>query len=425
MPKSDIIAERTLAAVREQRAADILIAILTFNDEKTVEAVLRAARTALLQFPKQKVVIAQVDGGSTDATMQRAKDSVAGESYFTQLSYPVYPVHRLEMSHHSVPGKDSAYRTIFSLAEELGVDACCVVGGDAAITPDWITSLVQPVLDTGFDLAAPFYQRHKYDGLLVNGILYPLIRTLFGKRLRQPIGSDFGYSRALIRSCLSLETWGDDAARRDIDLWLNVQAIQNDMKLCHVYLGEPPLSIKNRAHDVTSILANVAGAMYLEMEKTAELWQRVRGSSTLPTFGLRFDQQDVTQTANAKPMIDAFRIGYENLQDIWGMVLPPATLLELKRVSRQPEQTFRIADEVWAHIVYDFAVAHRLRLIRRDHLLRALTPLYMGWIASFILNIREADDTQVENQIEQLCIAYESQKPYLISRWRWPDRFTP
>src|SRR5262245_50686592 len=188
MSKAAVIAERTLPAILEQRTADILIAILTFNNEETIEAVLRAARTALLQFPQRRVVIAQVDGGSSDSTTQRAKDCLAGESYFAQLSYPVYPVHRLEVSHHSVPGKDSAYRTIFSLAEELDVQACCIVGGDAPVTPDWIASLVQPVLDSGFDLAAPFYQRHKYDGLFVNGILCPLIRSLFGKRIGHPIG---------------------------------------------------------------------------------------------------------------------------------------------------------------------------------------------------------------------------------------------
>ena len=107
------------------------------------------------------------------------------------------------------------------------------------------------------------------------------------------------------------------------------------------------------------------------------------------------------------------------------MVLPPATVIELKRLSRQAENEFRFPAELWARIVYDFAVAHRLRLIGRDHLLRALTPLYMGCIASVILNTLASDNSQTENQIEQICMAYETQKPYLISRWRWPDRFTP
>ena len=28
---------------------------------------------------------------------------------------------------------------------------------------------------------------------------------------------------------------------------------------------------------------------------------------------------------------------------------------------------------------------------------------------------------QVEQRIEQLCLRYEAEKPYLISRWRWPE----
>jgi len=41
------------------------------------------------------------------------------------------------------------------------------------------------------------------------------------------------------------------------------------------------------------------------------------------------------------------------------------------------------------------------------------------------LNMLETNNSQTEDQIEQICIAYETQKPYLISRWRWPDRFMP
>jgi hypothetical protein len=210
-----------------------------------------------------------------------------------------------------------------------------------------------------------------------------------------------------------------------VNLWINVQAMQSEMKLCQVHVGSRLQSLKDGVQDLSFILAALAGAIYFEMERTAEYWQRVRGSSAVPVFGLRFDQENGRHTVDAKPMIEAYRIGYKNLQDIWGLVLPPATLLELSRMSRQTEHEFRFAGELWARTIYDFAVAHRLRLIGRDHLLRALTPLYIAWIASFILSVKDSDESQVENQIEQLCIAYESQKPYLISRWRWPDRFMP
>jgi hypothetical protein len=81
--------------------------------------------------------------------------------------------------------------------------------------------------------------------------------------------------------------------------------------------------------------------------------------------------------------------------------------------------------ELWARVLYDFAVGYRLRTIGHDHLLRALTPLYLGWAASFIASIKNARPREVEEQIEQLGSAFEAEKPYLISRWRWPDRFTP
>jgi hypothetical protein len=197
------------------------------------------------------------------------------------------------------------------------------------------------------------------------------------------------------------------------------------MKICQVSLGSRRLRTPKDGQDVSSILANLIGAMYLEMEQTAESWQRVRGSIAVPVFGLRFNRDNGRQEVDTKPMIDAFRIGYENLQEIWSLVLPPATLLELRRMNRQAEHEFRFADELWARTIYDFAVAHRLRHIGRDHLLRALTPLYMAWIADFIRSVKDSDESQVESRIEQLCIAYELQKPYLISRWRWPDRFMP
>ena len=82
-------------------------------------------------------------------------------------------------------------------------------------------------------------------------------------------------------------------------------------------------------------------------------------------------------------------------------------------------------DELWVRIIYDFALGHRLRTINRDHLLRAMTPLYLGWVASFAFELEAAGPAVVERRRENLCEAYESLKPYLVSRWRWPDRFNP
>jgi glucosylglycerate synthase len=124
-------------------------------------------------------------------------------------------------------------------------------------------------------------------------------------------------------------------------------------------------------------------------------------------------------------MIESFQLGAKNLQDVWGLILPPTTLLELRRLSRSAQDQFRLPDHLWVRIVYDFALGHRLQTINRDHLLRSITPLYLGWIASYALETQTAGLVEVDLRMERLSKAYEDNKSYLVSRWRWPDRFNP
>jgi hypothetical protein len=124
-------------------------------------------------------------------------------------------------------------------------------------------------------------------------------------------------------------------------------------------------------------------------------------------------------------MSELFRLGTRDLLEVWSLILPPATLFELRKLATLPQDQFRMPDELWARSVYDFALGHRLRTINRDHLLRAMTPLYLGWVVSYALEMQNATVKAAEQRIERLCQAFETAKPYLVSRWRWPDRFNP
>ncbi len=179
------------------------------------------------------------------------------------------------------------------------------------------------------------------------------------------------------------------------------------------------------APDLSTILSQLLGCLFGNMTDNAAIWQKTRGSEPVPVFGPPFESAAEPAAVNLKRMIEAYRLGHRDLQSIWSMVLPPATLLELKKLAVRPDEQFRLEDQVWARTLFDFSLAYRLRTIGRDHLLRAFTPLYLGWAASFIRQIQEAGSEDVERRVEALCVTIESQKPYLISRWRWPDRFNP
>ena len=55
-------------------------------------------------------------------------------------------------------------------------------------------------------------------------------------------------------------------------------------------------------------------------------------------------------------MLETFQLGFRNLQEVWALVLPPVTLLELKRLARPSTGRFHLPDELWVRIVYDFAL---------------------------------------------------------------------
>lgn len=122
-------------------------------------------------------------------------------------------------------------------------------------------------------------------------------------------------------------------------------------------------------------------------------------------------------------MVDAFRLAYKNLQEIWSLALPPQSLLALKKLSLSEPASFAIAPAQWARIVYDFVLAYHLRTLNRGHLMGAFTPLYLAWVAS---TLRVAiDDASAVAHREETAVAFEREKPYLVARWRWPDRFNP
>lgn len=73
---------------------------------------------------------------------------------------------------------------------------------------------------------------------------------------------------------------------------------------------------------------------------------------------------------------------------------------------------------LWVQVVYDFALAYHDRLLLREHLLKALTPLYLGYTASFVIETRAQVVEQVEQELARLNDQYETMKPYLVQRWR-------
>lgn len=356
----------------------------------------------------EKIVVAYAGGGEAEPAACASGD----------IQMAVYPVPPTANSFTFWTDIAAAQRSVLAMATAWRSRACLVVHSDlAALEGDCARALLGPVLDGEMDLMMPSYRIGKFDGLLNKSMLYPLSRALFGRRVRFPMALDFCVGGRLLPKFVERVHRYDGAEL----LWPSHAAA-----IAGAQIGQTSVGFQHELHtadlDLSAVLAEFAGSLFQEAERHAAEWQRVRGSQPVSRFGERAAVQYEAQPVDPRPMVESFVLGSRNLDEIWRLVLPPATMLELKRLARLSPDQFRMPDALWARIVYDFALAHRMRRMSRSHLLGALTPLYLGWVASYAQEVSGATLEETEKRLEQLARAFEEQKPYFVSRWRWPKR---
>jgi glucosylglycerate synthase len=419
MPDADILAP----AVRERLVgigrADLVVGIPSYQNARTIGHVVRAAQAGLAKyFPDAHCVILNSDGGSNDATAEIVASVGGLDADVVLVSNPVRPIQRFTVPYHGVPGKGSAFRTVFRAAEVLGAQACAVVDADLrSITPEWIHLLLAPVVEQRADFVAPFYHRHKFDGTITNNVVYPLTRALYGKRVRQPIGGEFGVSRPLFEHYLRQPVWDTDVARFGIDIWMTTTAICGGFRVCQAFLGAKLHDPKDPGADLAGMLVQVLGTVFRLMETHEAVWQRVRGSEPVPVVGFQYDVGLDPVRVDTGRMIDLFRRGVRDLGPIWSTVFDRATLARLRSLAACADRDVAIDDQLWVGLIYALAGACRRRISERADLVRAALPLYMGRVATFVIELAEADAPAVEARIEQLSVAFERQKDDLRRAW--------
>jgi hypothetical protein len=380
--------------------ARLLVLLASMSPEQS-EAVLNNLTAA---FPAEDLIVASPDALASD-------------------SHP-------ELRFVAAPGANAPWTLTASdflnahhLAEANAAQAVLFLSpGSASLNPSALHDLANAVLSSQVDLALSCYTLPPHAGLVNSAILYPLTRALFASSVRFPLAIDLGLSLRLAERLATAAHRFTTSGEGDTPLCTVNEAKVAGFNLSQFNVGVPVLS-QSSGPGLNAVFPTITSALFSDIEAKAAFWQRFRpvppSSDAIPAP----PESGSEVPPELGPMIQAFRLAYTNLQEIWSLVLPPNSLLGLKRLSTAEAPAFRISESLWTRIVYDFLLAYRLRTINRGHLLGALIPLYLAWVASHI-NLT-ASGTNPESHIEAVAAAFEAEKPYLVSRWRWPDRFNP
>ncbi|HSM93034.1 MAG TPA: hypothetical protein VLT47_09100 [Anaeromyxobacteraceae bacterium] len=324
-----------------------------------------------------------------------------------------------------IGGAASASRLLLEEGAACRAEAVAFIAGEHPGLPaGWARALLAPIFAGGFDFVSLAYDRHPLDGALNTGVVYPFVRAVYGAALRQPLGGEVALSMRFGARLLEDPDWRRDPASAGGDAWLVAKALTSGARVCEAHLGHWPRPPLERS-DPSEVLAHVLGLVFTETEREPSRWQRVQASRPVERYGVPEAPAGPAPRPDVGKLVDALRLGLRELTPVWSQFVPPGALLALQRAAAAPAPEFRIEDRLWARLVFDFAVAHSTRLVERSQLLRSMTPIYLGWVASFANELQGLAPAAAEERVERLCRAFEAEKRYLVGRWRWPESFIP
>lgn len=425
------MAERSLPpplrdAVERLGAADIMVGIPSSRNAATIGHVVRAAQAGLVQyFPDLRPVVVNADADSPDGTGRVVVDTEPPD-YLERilLVRPRNRLGRVSLAYPAVDGvsgKGAALRAVLQMADALGVEALVVVDSDLrSIGPEWIELLAGPILKGGFDFVAPRYARYKWDGTITNLLAYPLTRALYGLRIRQPIGGDFGLSGDLVRHLLEQDDWTPDVSRFGVDAWLTTSAITGGFAVCEARLGAKIHDPKDPAADLGPMFSEVLGTILRLTGAHHARWAAVTASHDVPVYGFERFADPPALAVDVPRLLGEVVRGCAAAAATWSTILDPDTLRAVAAIVEDAESGSvpEVPDAVWARGVYRHALAARPGATPIEEVVAALLPLYFARVAAFVAETRDLDAAQAEAVVERQAAAFEREKIAFTADWQ-------
>ena len=386
--------------------AELVVGVLSYNEADSISHAARQADEGLaLYFPDMRAVVIDSDNNSADHTKEAFLKTATRVPKIYISTAP------------GLQGKGNNLRNLIGKVVELQAKAVVVVDADAqTLTPEWVKHLGEPLFK-GFGFVTPLYVQHKYEGLVNHEVAYPLVRALLGRRVRQPIGVDFGLSGGLAVSYVQSPLWDEGMAGFGIGVWMTTLALNRGVLLCQAFVGKP--KTRRPRGSARAVFRQVVGALFSSIPQLNASWLRVKHSKPTPVFGFQPGEPEAPAkvTVDTERLFSKFREGLPSYAEVWEQVLSPEVFSKLLQTFEMEKSVFDFPTDLWARILFDSAVSHRNRVCDLDLMVDSLLPLYFGKIFAFVKKTSRMSARQAEEAIEEDCMVFEMTKPYLVQRW--------
>lgn len=405
--------------------ADLVIGIPTYGNATTVGMVVQTALDGVTaDLSDLRVVLINADAAYSLGTRRAVVDAVADA-----------PIPVVIGGYTGRLGRGSAVRAILQAA--LDLNAYAVVALDAhttSITPDWIAALARPILEGQVDLMMPRYRWSLPGAGLSDLIFYPLTRALWGRSLRQPGAGDCAISPALAQAVAEHDVWETEVAAAGFEVWLSSMTLTEGpdleagkrWRVGQVNLGEKSYRPRTLSTHFPVLFRQAVGTLLRQVHLRRARWQTMPAIQSIPTLpGAPASPAEPVPTSDVTYLTDALMVGWTEHRALWQRILTPTNLGAIEALAVQPAECFIFPPDLWARVVYDFAVVYNKGERDPDRIVDSLLPLYQGRLASLWHDVVGLMPVGREGTVAAQAVEFEAARDYLLGRWEtylpWVD----
>ena len=405
-------AKRRLAQIGR---ADVIVGIPSHRNGRTIGEVVEAIAAGIDTYlADRRVVLMNADGGSSDNTARQVSEVLVSPN-----------VQKLVTVYRGPLGKGRAIRAILEAAGRLDVRVCVIIEARSpGITPEWIPRLVNPVVE-GRDLTVACYQRSAYAAALTDNLVYPFMRTLFNRDLRDPLAGEFCLSGSLASEVAKRDVWETDVARFGFNAWLAIQALTENIDLSQVDLGYRGEGGGQPGALSDARFLHMVGTLFRCLTTHRHIWQKRVPLRPVPFDGQRQPDRLIPSPECVDVLIDSVYRSQAKYLPQWQMVLSPETLRAVVDALAQPRPAFGFSPRLWARVVLEFALVYNRGEGDPDKVADALLPLFYARAATYVRATHGLTVAQREAVVAEVLRAFLATMPFLADKWEnyqpWVD----
>lgn len=391
--------------------ADIVVCLPSLNEASNIAFPTLKASEGLELLKGYSGVVLNCDNNSQDGTKEAFLNTPTSAPKI-YLSTPP-----------NIVGKGVNLRNLFNKAAQLNAKAILVL--DASLTcvkRSWIPDLIEPIFKQNAALVTPLYVRHKFEAPITNALSYPLLRTLLGRRIRQPISTDLAFSSTMneiYRSKADLADWPAHDQGFFLNMHMLLEAVIQGAPICQSFVGYPHESFSQMGNFLPEKFAKVLKASFEFMVKHEQVWTKI--TRTRPTIVAGADKKP--QKLPPNPLISAEEL-YQKFKDLSG---PDVQEVWRKNFSRQADifikalgdPSFSLPAEIWRDAIYQGSLEFKnADVAHREMIVKSIVPLFFAKTLNYYEKVKDLDTIQAEAMLEGEAQIFEAGKKDLISQWQ-------